>query len=57
MTIKVTEKEDNSFEISWNENDPVERIMNDWTEQDFIQAITEYLDKLKEDGGTTKTSS
>jgi hypothetical protein len=51
MTIKVTEKEDNSFEISWNEFDPVESIMNDWTEQDFIQAITEYLDKLKENDG------
>jgi hypothetical protein len=49
MTIKVTEKEDGSFEISWNEFDPVESIMNDWTEQDFIQALTEYLDKLKED--------
>jgi hypothetical protein len=57
MTIKVTEKEDGSFEISWNEFDPVESIMNDWTEQDFIQALTEYLDKLKEDEGTTKTSS
>ncbi len=46
--IQVTEKENNSFEISWDENDPVESIMNTWTEQDFIDAITKQLDKFKE---------
>jgi hypothetical protein len=51
MTIKVEEKEDGSFEISWDENDPQESIFNDYTEQDFINLITEYLDKLKEDDG------
>ena len=51
MTIKVTEKENNSFDIEWDENDPQESIFNDYTEQDFINLITEYLDKLKEDDG------
>lgn len=51
MTIKVEEKEDGSFEISWDKNDPQESILNDYTEQDFINLIAEYLDKLKEDDG------
>jgi hypothetical protein len=43
--IKVKELEDHSFEISWDENDPVESIMNTWTEEDFIRAIREELKK------------
>jgi hypothetical protein len=39
MTIQVTEKEDGSFDISWDENDPTESILNTWTEQDFIDCI------------------
>jgi hypothetical protein len=49
MTIKVEEREDGSFDISWDENDPVESMMNDWTESDFLDAIQKQLDKLKED--------
>jgi len=60
MTIKVTEKEDGSFEIEWNENDPQESMFNHYTEEDFIRVIirviTEYLDKLKEDDGTETNS-
>jgi len=41
MTIEVKEEENGSFTISWDENDPVESIMNTWTEQDFINAIME----------------
>jgi hypothetical protein len=51
MTIKVTEREDGSFDIEWNENDPQESIMNTWTESDFLDAIQKHLDKLKEDDG------
>jgi hypothetical protein len=43
--IKVKELEDHSFEISWDENDPVESMMNTWTEEDFIRAIREELKK------------
>ena len=44
--IKVNENPDSSFDISWDENDPVESIMNDWTADDFIQALQEYLEKM-----------
>jgi hypothetical protein len=49
MTIKVNENTDGSFEIDWDPNDPVESIMNDWTAEDFIQALQEYLEQLKTD--------
>ena len=39
--IEVTEREDGSFDISWDENDPTESILNTWTEQDFIDCIME----------------
>jgi hypothetical protein len=51
MTIKVTEREDNSFDIEWDEKDPRESMFNTWTQSDFENAITEYLEKLKEDDG------
>ena len=51
MTIKVEEKEDGSFDISWDENDPQESILNTWTENDFIDAISAYLDELKKNDG------
>jgi len=59
MTIKVEERGDDSFDIFWNENDPQESILNTWTEQDFINSITEHLNKLDENGidGRTKTST
>lgn len=41
--IEVKENEDHSFTISWDENDPVESILNTWTEEDFIKAITDYV--------------
>jgi len=37
--IDVKEEEDGSFTISWDENDPVESMLNDFTEQDFVDAI------------------
>lgn len=39
MTIEVTENEDKSLTISWDKNDPQESVLNDWTEQDFLNAI------------------
>jgi len=57
MTIKVEEKEDGSFEISWNENDPRESMFNTWTESDFLNAITEHLNKLKEDGSERESEN
>ncbi len=48
MTIEVTENEDGSFDISWDETSPTESIFNDWTTEDFIKAIMEHLQKLKD---------
>ena len=47
MTIEVNENEDGSFEISWDENHPTESMFNNWTAEDFKNAISDYLDKLK----------
>jgi hypothetical protein len=57
MTIKVEEKEDGSFEISWDEKDPRESMFNTWTESDFLNAITEHLDRLKKDDGRTESTT
>lgn len=41
MTITVTDNPDDTITIEWDQNDPVESILNDWTEDDFIRCITE----------------
>jgi hypothetical protein len=43
--INVKELEDHSFEISWDETDPLEKQLNHWTEEDFVRAIREHLKK------------
>jgi len=48
--IQVTENEDKTFTISWDETSPTESIFNTWTEADFINAISQYLQKLENDG-------
>jgi hypothetical protein len=45
--IKVVEEGNGSFTISWDEKDPVESILNTWTEQDFINTISNYLNNLE----------
>ena len=46
--IEVTEEQDGTFTISWDENDPVESMMNTWTEQDFIDVITKKVKELED---------
>lgn len=46
--ISCKEEDDGSLTFDWDENDPAESILNTWTEEDFIQAIREHLDELKE---------
>ena len=46
--IQVTENEDGSFDISWDENSPTESILNDWTSEDFTKVIMEHLQKLND---------
>ena len=45
MTIQVTENDDGSFTIEWDETDPVESMMNDWTNEDFVQVITDAAER------------
>jgi hypothetical protein len=45
--IKVTENEDKSLTISWDENDPQESIFNLYTEEDFVRVITKHLETLE----------
>ena len=45
MTIQVRELENNEFQITWDPNDPIESIMNTWTEEDFIREIKEYCEQ------------
>ncbi len=44
--IEVHENEDGSFQITWDENDPIEKILNDFTEEDFIQALKEHIEQV-----------
>jgi hypothetical protein len=55
MAINCVENEDGSFTISWDENDPVESMLNDWTEKDFIDCLMQRCDEILEKesyGGT-----
>jgi hypothetical protein len=45
--IEVTQETDGSMTIDWDPNDPVESIMNDWTAEDFTQALQEYIEQHK----------
>lgn len=47
IMIDVKQNEDGSFDISWDENDPQESILNTWTEPDFIDAIMNEIQNLK----------
>lgn len=46
--IQVTENEDGSFTISWDENSPTESILNTWAEDDFIRAIKQSIEELNQ---------
>ena len=48
--IEVTQDGENTFTISWDENDPNEKMFNTWTEEDFINAIQDKLKSLEELG-------
>jgi hypothetical protein len=48
--IEVTQQDDKTFTISWDENDPTEKVFNDYTEEDFITLIQNYLQSLQESG-------
>lgn len=45
--IQVTENEDESFTITWDETSPTESILNTWTEEDFIKVIMDRVEEVK----------
>ena len=48
--IDVKQEDDGSLTITWDENDPKENILGTWTQEDFIHAIEDKLNSLKELG-------
>lgn len=46
MTISVTENTDGTFTFDWDENDPKEKVLNDWSEEDFIECIRSHCEKI-----------
>ena len=45
MTMQVIETED-GFDISWDPDDPVECVFNEWTEEDFTRVIMAEAEKV-----------
>jgi hypothetical protein len=43
--INVNHIKDTEYEITWDENDSLEKQLNHWTEEDFVRAIREELKK------------
>ena len=41
--MEVKEKEDGSFEITWDPDDPVESVFNTWSEEDFTKCIMDAI--------------
>jgi len=46
--IQVVELSPGSLEISWDENDPKESILNYFTEKDFLDTIETYFNRKYE---------
>ena len=41
--MQLTTNDDRSITIEWDENDPDECHLNNWSEEDFQQAIEAYV--------------
>ncbi len=59
--IKALEQEDGSIQISWDDEDPEEAVLSDWTEQEFLDCIAdgvstafEQLEKMESSGSKAK---
>ena len=52
--IDVKENPDGTFEISQDENDPIESMLSTWTEEDFINFFTEKLLQMVDDNVATE---
>lgn len=47
--IDVTQNQDGSFNITWDENDPKESILNQYTQDDFKALIQNYLERKEQE--------
>ena len=43
--LTVTENGDKTFTIEWDENDMLTSKLNDWTEEDFLLAISNGIEE------------
>jgi|GEM_PF-2991862 len=48
MTLEVIETE-TGFEVTWDPDDPVESVFNDWSAEDFMRIVLEYANSVIED--------
>ena len=44
-SIGVKEEDDGSFTIIWDGTDPRLQFLNDWTEEDWIESLSEALER------------
>ena len=42
--LHVEENGNGAFTIHWDDNDPRTSALNDWTEEDFMRAISQGID-------------
>lgn len=48
MAIEVVETE-SGYEISWDPSDSIERVLSDWTEEDFLKIVMTAAEKVLEE--------
>jgi len=39
LPLTVVENDDGSFTFDWDDNHPITSVMNNWTEEDFVDAL------------------
>ena len=58
--INVKELSDGKLEIEWDQNDPLESILNDWTEKDFqdffAHCLSQDSGEFRKESGETGIS-
>lgn len=47
--MTVTFEEDGNMTIEWDETHPVASVLNDWTEQDFLDCFLEAAERVLEE--------
>ena len=48
LPLTVTENDDGSFTIDWDDEHPVTKQLNTWSEEDFLTALREQLEQIRE---------